>query len=736
MRDQVPLDIARLTNQQDFIQMLKEPKPIEEAFSEALQTNNKTASDKLIKEFVKDSDSKNLITRALFLAVIRGSTAVVEQLLKAAKGDKIDLAQKNDVGATPLHYMVRHRIASLTNSQSKNNKNTCPYMTCLQHMLDRGASVNAQTVRGEFPLHIAAGSGNEPVVKWLLEHNAKPNLFNKLGETALHYAVMGGSLEVVVALLAADADRSVNSLSGETACALADKTCQTQIAKLLGSRVETRQGSPTVVDDKAKRKSSSRATAKPTKAPSKKGKADAFAISAPSNFVQKVHVDDDYNWSGEDPSKTFEVTDKLGEGAYGAVYKGIHRETGFVVAIKELNITENLDEIKKEIDILKKCRNDLVVRYFGCCYKEEKLWILMDYCGAGAVCDIYKKIKPVHKTFIEDEIAAIIVSVLEGLVYLHSIGTIHRDLKSGNILINSEGDIKIADFGVSAELGNAVKATTTIGTPLFMSPEVIDGSKYDSQADIWSLGITAIEMADGVPPHFDEHIMRAMFQISSGDPPTLKTPADWSDNFNDFLRQCLCKDPEQRPTAATLLSHPFIIETLDSKDSSAIVRGLLRKAGVEVSDTPSKQGEDKAQKAAAQKEAQKEKANAQQQLDVPAAKVRGGSSGDKQSIKGLLSSAMAGTGPGEGTSQSGTELDVFKKRIKELEEETDVLRKKLEASENKRREAEKLIREISEDMSTWAGKMEAVGIKVKGVKKTSIRKRVGNTFAKGGASFA
>jgi len=162
---------------------------------------------------------------------------------------------------------------------------------------------------------------------------------------------------------------------------------------------------------------------------------------------------------------------------------------------------------------------------------------------------------------------------LKGLKYLHSMKKIHRDIKSGNILLNHEGDCKLADFGVSAELNTTLaKRKTVIGTPYWMAPEVLQSSEYDGKADIWSLAITAIEMAVGEPPHSNVHPMRAIFLIPTSDPPTLPNPSDWSHDFNDFLKVCLVKNPANRPTAADLLEHhPFIKKAKTRATIAALV---------------------------------------------------------------------------------------------------------------------------------------------------------------------
>ncbi|MFT7801321.1 serine/threonine-protein kinase 4 [Arapaima gigas] len=256
------------------------------------------------------------------------------------------------------------------------------------------------------------------------------------------------------------------------------------------------------------------------------------------------------------PEEVFDILEKLGEGSYGSVFKANYKETGEIVAIKQVPVESDLQEIIKEISIMQQCNSPHVVRYYGSYFKDSDLWIVMEYCGAGSVSDI---IRLRNKTLTEDEIATILQSTLKGLEYLHFMRKIHRDIKAGNILLNSEGHAKLADFGVAGQLTDTMaKRNTVIGTPFWMAPEVIQEIGYNCVADIWSLGITAIEMAEGKPPYADIHPMRAIFMIPTNPPPTFRNPDSWSVHFKDFVAQCLVKNPETRATATQLLQHPFI----------------------------------------------------------------------------------------------------------------------------------------------------------------------------------
>lgn len=180
----------------------------------------------------------------------------------------------------------------------------------------------------------------------------------------------------------------------------------------------------------------------------------------------------------------------------------------------------------------------------------------MEYCGAGSVSDIMRLRK---KTLTEEEIATILCDTLKGLEYLHLRRKIHRDIKAGNILLNTEGHAKLADFGVAGQLTDTMaKRNTVIGTPFWMAPEVIQEIGYDCVADIWSLGITALEMAEGKPPYGDIHPMRAIFMIPTKPPPSFREPDRWSPELIDFVSKCLVKNPEERASASQLLYHEFI----------------------------------------------------------------------------------------------------------------------------------------------------------------------------------
>ncbi|XP_059159918.1 serine/threonine-protein kinase 3-like isoform X2 [Physella acuta] len=272
------------------------------------------------------------------------------------------------------------------------------------------------------------------------------------------------------------------------------------------------------------------------------------------------------------PEEVFDILGKLGEGSYGSVFKALHKETGQVLAIKQVPVDTDLQEIIKEISIMQQCDSKYIVKYYGSYFKNTDLWIVMEYCGAGSVSDIMRLR---NKTLTEEEISTILFYTLKGLEYLHSRRKIHRDIKAGNILLNTEGHAKLADFGVAGQLTDTMaKRNTVIGTPYWMAPEVIQEIGYDCVADIWSLGITALEMAEGKPPYGDIHPMRAIFMIPTKPPPSFRKPDKWSPEFIDFVSKCLVKNPELRTSAAELLEHDFI----KNRDTCNVLYNMIQEA--------------------------------------------------------------------------------------------------------------------------------------------------------------
>ncbi|KAF8204975.1 STE/STE20/YSK protein kinase [Pholiota molesta] len=264
--------------------------------------------------------------------------------------------------------------------------------------------------------------------------------------------------------------------------------------------------------------------------PSSQAKGSSRSTPPSPQAEHKSRPREPYPVPSNNPSSQYTLLEKLGTGSFGVVYKAIHNETKQIVAVKQIDLEDSDDdisEIQQEIASLAQCDSEYVTRYYGSFVVNYKLWIIMEYLAGGSCLDLLKP-----GTFSEAHIAVICRELLLGLDYLHTEGTIHRDIKAANVLLSSSGKVKLADF------------------------EVIRQAGYDAKADMWSLGITAIEMAKGEPPLAEYHPMRVLFLIPKAKPPVLE--GAFSATFKDFVTQCLTKDPKLRPSANELLQHRFI----------------------------------------------------------------------------------------------------------------------------------------------------------------------------------
>jgi len=262
--------------------------------------------------------------------------------------------------------------------------------------------------------------------------------------------------------------------------------------------------------------------------------------------------------SKEDPRTLYKDMNKIGEGAAGEVFVA-YNNNNEKVAIKKMALNgESLKLLITEISIMKSSSHENIVTYYDSYIVDDQLWVVMEFMGGGCLTEVLEQFE--NGVFMtEAQIACCSLHTLRALNYIHSLHRIHRDIKSDNLLLGDNGEVKLADFGYAAQLTQKQqKRNTVVGTPYWMAPELIRGHDYELKVDVWSLGIMCMECAEGEPPYMEYPPLRALFLITTKGIPDLKEPGKWSVEFKDFVKQCLIKDVEKRPSAAQLMDHPFL----------------------------------------------------------------------------------------------------------------------------------------------------------------------------------
>ena len=271
------------------------------------------------------------------------------------------------------------------------------------------------------------------------------------------------------------------------------------------------------------------------------------------------------------PEDIWQISKTVGRGAFGYVHLASrveppHEEVAIKVIDCDVDTDNELESIRREVRILRDCNHRNVVTFYAS-YRslDMSMWIVMEYCGGGSVSDLLK-----YKALGEDECAFVLRETLQGLHHLHEEckkHIIHRDMKSANLLLTAEGDVKVADFGVSKILDIAIadrKTSSFVGTPHWMAPEVIMGKKYDARCDIWSVGIVGIEMAEQHPPKFNVNMHGVLAAIPKLPAPRLSHSDEHSEEFCSFLSAVLTKSPQERPSALEALNHALFSGTKTS----------------------------------------------------------------------------------------------------------------------------------------------------------------------------
>ncbi|XP_014215430.1 neither inactivation nor afterpotential protein C isoform X2 [Copidosoma floridanum] len=276
----------------------------------------------------------------------------------------------------------------------------------------------------------------------------------------------------------------------------------------------------------------------------------------------------------KDPGKRFTLRDRIGSGVCADVYEAVDEEAGKKVAIKIQKLTpETQPLIVEEYRVLRDFSTHPNLPEFYGVYRKssgkkteyDQIWFILELCEGGPIIDLVRGLTNSAKRMREEHIAYILRETIKAVMHLHENNVLHRDIRASNIMLTKEGEIKLVDFGLCRMIkGEMGRRFTCIGSPNWMAPEVVTskepGPGYGTRCDTWAIGITAIELGDGDPPFGDMHPTRALFQIVRNPPPTLYRPSNWSQNFCDFIAECLEKNPDNRPFVAEIVEHPFLSE--------------------------------------------------------------------------------------------------------------------------------------------------------------------------------
>ncbi|CAO3598226.1 unnamed protein product [Absidia cylindrospora] len=316
----------------------------------------------------------------------------------------------------------------------------------------------------------------------------------------------------------------------------------------------------------------------------------------------KTHLDLDSSFIDDiidhaDPTTLYTDFMLIAEGESGPMYAAKQTSTSRIVAIKKISkdAEQKLAKVRNELTTMKMSRHPNVVEFIACYTTDTEVWVVMEYMDV-ALSDILSVEEPASDQeeqqderqqesesstatgrLTEEQMARVARDLLRALGRLDRLGRIHRDLRSDNVLLNMRGEIKLTDFSQCAQLTPLQpKRHSVIGTPYWMAPEVIKGQPYDAKADIWSLGVLMIEMAQGDPPYVEYPPLRALFLIASNGLPAFNEPDRWSEQFKDFVQQCTTVEPSKRPDAATLLRHPFVSSVATKEDMVQLIEETRR----------------------------------------------------------------------------------------------------------------------------------------------------------------